>query len=158
MILFFLCLISSMIKTNNLKKNNVKILTTRIFSKVLYKTNFSNKKGNQQLLGIDLLKTEIQKDLLSITVRRVEEVYMKLLEKENSKEIMQKKGRVLFIQCIRRSCEDFLTKEYGCKIKLNSETLKKSLYTKNLLKDIELLFQIPFYILIDQKDLILELK
>ena len=146
-----------MIKTNNLKKNNVKILTTRIFSKVLYKTNFSNKKGNQQLLGIDLLKTEIQKDLLSITVRRVEEVYMKLLEKENSKEIMQKKGRVLFIQCIRRSCEDFLTKEYGCKIKINPEVLRKSLYTKNLLKDIELLFQIPFYILIDQKSTIFRL-
>ena len=146
-----------MVKNNNFKRNNVKILAAQIFSKVLYKTNFSNKKGNQQLLGIDLLKTEIQKDLLSITVRRVEEVYMKLLEKENSKEIMRKKGRILFLQCIRRSCEDFLTKEYGSKIKLNSEVLRKSLYTKNLLKDIELLFQIPFYTLIDQKSTIFRL-
>ena len=146
-----------MVKNNNFKRNNVKILAAQIFSKVLYKTNFSNKKGNQQLLGIDLLKTEIQKDLLSITVRRVEEVYMKLLEKENSKEIMRKKGRILFLQCIRRSCEDFLTKEYGSKIRLNSEVLRKSLYTKNLLKDIELLFQIPFYTLIDQKSTIFRL-
>ena len=52
-----------MSESQTLKKNNVKILTARIFSKILYKTNFSNKKGNQQLLGIDLLKLETKTDL-----------------------------------------------------------------------------------------------
>jgi hypothetical protein len=80
-----------MVTVQNLKNNNARSLTARIFSKILYKTNFSNKKANQQLLGIDLLKAQVQKDLLVITILRVEEIFSKLLEKENSREIMQKK-------------------------------------------------------------------
>ena len=48
------------IKKTKIKIDNAKFLTARIFSKILYKTNFTNKKGNQQLLGIDLF-LEIQK-------------------------------------------------------------------------------------------------
>ena len=63
-----------------IKNDDVKNLTSRIFAKILYKTNFSNKKGNKQLLGIDLLKTEIQKDLLATTTLSVEKIYIELLE------------------------------------------------------------------------------
>jgi len=52
-------------QTKTFQNENVKV--SRIFSKLLYKANFSNKKGNLQLLGIDLLKTEVQKDLVSTT-------------------------------------------------------------------------------------------
>ena len=138
-----------MAKAKNLKKNNVKAITARIFSKILYKTNFSNKKGNQKLLGIDLLKTEIQKDLLCISALRVEEAYTKLFETKDPKDVMQKRGKTIFLQCIKKSCEDFLTKNYGYKVKINFGALRKSLYTKNLLNDIEVLFQVPFYVLID---------
>ena len=61
-------------QTKTFQNENVKVLTARIFSKLLYKANFSNKKGNLQLLGIDLLKTEVQKDLVSTTALRVEEI------------------------------------------------------------------------------------
>jgi hypothetical protein len=44
------------IKNKNYTNRKVKSLTVRIFSKILYKINFDKKKGNQQLLGIDLLK------------------------------------------------------------------------------------------------------
>lgn len=137
-----------MVNTNKQNKN-VKTLVTRIFSKILYKLNFSYQKGNQKLLGIDLLKTEMQKDLLSITIFKIEEAYIRLLETENPKRVMQKKGKLIFLKCIKKSCEEFLTKQYGYKVSVNLELLKKSLYTKNLLKDIELIFQIPFYILVD---------
>ena len=146
-----------MVKIQNLEKNNVKKSTARIFSKVLYKIKFSNKKGNQQLLGIDLLKPEVQKDLLSITVLRVEETFLKLLEKVDSEKIMQRKGKMLFLHCIKKSCEDFLTKQYGCKVKINIGIFKKSLYTKNLLKDVELLFQVPFYTLLDSNSTVFRL-
>ena len=146
-----------MVKTKIFKRNNVKTLTARIFSKILYKINFSNKKGNQQLLGIDLLKTEVQKELLCITTLKVEETYIKLLQTGEAKEIMQKKGRFLFLQCIKKSCEDFLTKQYGYKVNIDLEVLKNSLYTKNLLKDIELIFQVPFYVLIDPQSPIFRL-
>ena len=138
-------------------KRDVKYLTARIFSNILYKTNFINKKGNQKLLGIDLLKEKTQKDLFSISVRRVEEVYTKLLEKNEPKDFMGKKGKKIFLLCVKKICEEFLTKQYGYKVKINLETFQKSLYTKMLLQDVELLFQIPFYILIDPQSPIFRL-
>ena len=95
-------------------------------------------------MGIDLLKAEIKKELLSITVLRVEEIFIKLLEKSEAKEIMQKKGSLIFLQCIKKSCEDFLTKQYGYKVRVDLGDLTRALYTKNLIKDIELIFQVPF--------------
>jgi hypothetical protein len=141
----------NVVQTQKLKKNKEQILAARIFAKILYKTNFSNKKGNQQLLGIDLLKNEIQKDLLSISILRVEETYTKLLGQSNSEVFMKKKGKLLLLHCIKKSCEDFLVKQYGYKVKIDLNLLKNSLYTKFLLKDIELIFQVPFYVLKDPK-------
>ena len=146
-----------MTRSKKFQRDNVKTLTARIFSKILYKANFSNKKGNLQLLGIDLLKTEVQKELISITALRIEEVYIKLLEKGDPKEFMKKRGETLFLRCIKNSCEDFLTKKYGYKVKVNFEVLKKSLYTKTLLQDMELIFQVPFYVLIDPQSPIFRL-
>ena len=104
-----------MTRSKKFQRDNVKTLTARIFSKILYKANFSNKKGNLQLLGIDLLKTEVQKELISITALRIEEVYIKLLEKGDPKEFMKKRGETLFLRCIKNSCEDFLTKNMAIK-------------------------------------------
>lgn len=140
-----------MTQAKTFKRTNEQLLTSRIFAKILYKINFSDKKGNQQLLGIDLLKTEVQKELLSTSLRKVEEVYNKLLEQKDPKAFMQKKGRVLFLQCIKKSAEDFLTKQYGYRVKINLYTLKKLLYTKSLLKDAKLIYQLPFYVLLDPK-------
>ena len=146
-----------MIKTKNIKRKAVKSLIKRVFSKILYKINFSNKKGNQKLLGIDLLKVEMKKDLLFTTILRIEEIYLKLLEREDPNFIMDKKGEIIFLQCTKRCCEDFLTKQYGYKVTVELDTLKKALYTKTLLKDIELVFQIPFYVLVDPKSPIFRL-
>ena len=146
-----------MIKTNNIKRKASKSLMKRVFSKILYKINFSNKKGNQKLLGIDLLKAEMQKDLLFTTILRIEEIYLKLLEREDPNFIMYKKGEIIFLQCTKRCCEDFLTKQYGYKVTVELDNLKKALYTKTLLKDIELVFQIPFYVLVDPKSPIFRL-
>jgi hypothetical protein len=87
----------------------------------------------------------------------MEEMYTKLIGKSDAELIMQKKGNLLFIKCIKKSCEDFLTRQYGYKVRINSEVLKNSLYTKNLLKDIELIFQTPFFILVDPKSPIFRL-
>ena len=73
--------------SKNLEKNNVRTLTAQTFSKILYKTNFSRKKANQLLLGIDVLKAEIQRDLLAVSVLKVEEIYLAILEKEDPEKI-----------------------------------------------------------------------
>ena len=119
----------------------------KIFSKILYKTNFSDKKGNQFLFGTDILKDDVKKELLLITVLRLEEVYTKLCTQPNYYVFLQKRGKALFLNCVKNICEDFLTKKYGYKITVNVASLRNSLYTKNLLKDTEILFKVPFYVL-----------
>jgi hypothetical protein len=135
---------SDITNSENFKKVDVKVLTSRIFSKILYKTNFSNKKGNQKLLSIDLLKAEVQKDLLSISALRIEELFTKLLEKKDPNDLMQKKGKILFLQCLKKSCEDFLTKQYGYKVKIKIEALKTSLYTKKSFRRFRINISDPF--------------
>ena len=78
------------------KKSVNKILASSIFSRILYKINFSDKKANQSVLGIDILKADIQKDLLSITALRIEESYLKLLRENDPYEAMRKTGSTLF--------------------------------------------------------------
>jgi hypothetical protein len=141
----------SVVQTKEFKKSNERQLAAQIFAKILYKANFSSKKGNQKLLVIDLLKNEVKKDLLSISTLRIEEIYTKLLEQPNPESFMKRKGELLFLQCVKKSCEDFLTKQYGYKVKITLDSLKKSLYTKTLLKDIELIFEVPFYLLKDSE-------
>lgn len=143
--------------SEDLKKNNVKNLTARIFARILYKMKFCNNKSNKNLLGIDILKTGIQKNLFAISILRVEETYTKLIENPASEEIMQKKGKIIFLQCLKKVCEDFLTNQYGYKVRVDLDILKKSLYTKNLLKDLDLIFKVPFFILLDPESSVFRL-
>ena len=137
-----------MLSIENSNKDNInkaRIATAYIFPKILYKARFCNNKSNQNLLSIDILKIETQKNLFATSVIRVEETYIKLLEKSDPQNFMQKKGKIIFLQCLKKVCEDFLATQYGYKVKIDSESFKKSLYTKNILKDLELIFQVPFY-------------
>jgi len=133
------------------KESIFKNVVPNIFSKILYKTNFSDKKVNQVLLGTDLLKSPVKKDLLSISLFQVEKVYSELLEdsRSNAFSIMQTKGNLILLLLIKNVCEEFLTKQYGYKVNLNLKEIKHSLYTKNLLRDTEILFQVPYYALAD---------
>ena len=62
---------------------------------------------------------------MSIIVLKVEETYLKLLQEKDPKAVMKKRGRILFLQCIKKSCEEFLTKQYGYKVRLNLESLSQ---------------------------------
>lgn len=128
-------------------------LVADIFSKILYKINFSNKKGNNSLLSIDLLKEKIRKELLSITASKLERLYITLLNQKPSASftLIQKKGNIILLLLLKDICEEFLNKQYGYHSNISFIELKKSIYTENLLQDIEILFNVPFYVLSDQK-------
>jgi hypothetical protein len=133
-----------------LKRNvNVQIFKSNIFSRILYKTNFSNKNSNRLLLGIDILKEDKKKDLVLIASQKVEQMYTDLLTQQNLSPVLAKKGKILFFKCIKSTCEDFLTKQYGYKVKINLSKLKNTLYTKHLLRDTTILFKVPLYSILD---------
>lgn len=121
----------------------------KIFSKILYKINFSNKKGNSFLLAVDILKEDVKKELLILTATKLEKIYLEIADNPNSERFLQYRGNALFLECIKQVSEDFLTKKYGSQIKINVESLKNSLFTKNSLKDTEILFNVPLISLIN---------
>jgi hypothetical protein len=131
------------------RERDTKALLADIFSRVLYKTNFSNKKSNQILLSIDLLKDNKKKHLLSIATRRLEKTYRVLLEKTKPEVTLKNSGKSLLIYNLTKICEEFLTLEYGYKIAIDDQQIKNSLYTKRLVRDIEILFRVPFYSIIN---------
>jgi len=135
-------------------QNNIinKSVAVNIFSRVLYKTTFANKKGGQFILSIDLLKAEIKKDLLCLTSTKLESFFQSFLKKGQRNSSFKYYRKQLFLKILYEICEEFLNKQYGCKLKVNFKTLKNELYTVHLLKDLEILFQVPFYGLIDPKD------
>jgi len=57
---------------------------------------------------------------------------------------MKKRGKVLLIQCIKSSSEDFLTKQYGYKVKIDLDVYKES-FKRNRVT----FFQVTFYVLLD---------
>lgn len=129
----------------------IQTFMANMFARILYKTNFGHKKGNQSLLCIDLLKKEVKKELLEITIFNLEQTYRGVLEKKAPYQYMKTHGEVLLLNLIKRTCEDFLVKQYGSKINVNVNNLQTALYTKNILRDCEILFQVPFYSLLDPR-------
>ena len=102
------------IKDRNVMKTRIVNLFTRVF----YKLNFSNKKNNQLLLSLDLLKDKTKTDLLFIVTKNIEKTYTYLFQQSNSVTLMESNGEAIFIRLLEKTCEEFLMKQYGCKIKL----------------------------------------
>lgn len=157
---FFLCpkkIIMGTIAENNFNRKDiqkrqqllVQKLTANIFSRISYKITFSNKKANQSILAIDLLKDGVKKDLLSITSQNVENFYSKLLTQPSPDLVMKNNGVIFFQKLVKKTCDEFLLKQYGCNIYFDLGELVDSLYFKTMVKDLEILFQVPFYGLLD---------
>ena len=127
----------------------LKVLNANIFTRILYKTNFSNKKNNQFLLSVDLLKREAKKDLFYICSKNVENVFNRLFKKRDPIFYIRNNGDKIFLYLLKNICEEFLTKQYGYRIKVDQVKLKQSLYTKNLLNDLAIFFQVPFIALVN---------
>ena len=123
-----------MVKVRNLRTPKLQLLTANLFTRISYKINFSSigigKKGEQSLLAIDILKKEVQKDLLHITSQNLEKTYRELLGHTSPQLNMQLNGEAIFIQLLKETCDSFLIKQYGCDVRLKLDEFTKSFYVK----------------------------
>lgn len=138
-------------KSKKRQTSHLQTLLANIFTRISYKISFSNKKANQSLLAIDILKDEVQKDLLHLVNHNLEKTYRELISHKLPYPEMQNNGEVIFSKLVQETCDDFLVKHYGCEVRLNSSTFKNSLYVKELMQDVEILFQVPFYAFLNPK-------
>jgi hypothetical protein len=133
------------------EKDIVKTQIANLFTRVSYKLNFANKKNNQLLLSLDLLKDQTKIDLLFIVTKNVEKTYVTLFQQRNPITLMEKSGQAIFFNLLEETCEEFLMKQYGCKIQVSSKALQNSIYTENIIQDLDIIFKLPFYALLNSK-------
>jgi len=131
--------------------DRIKKRIIRIFTRVSYKLTFSKKKNNQLLLCLDVLKDSAKINLLFILNKNIEKTYIDLYQQPDSYLLIEKRSEEIFFNLLKETCEEFLMQQYGCKIQINSKDLLMASYTKNLLRDIHILFQLPFYAILNNR-------
>ena len=97
------------------------------------------------LLATDLLRDNSKRRLFKIVATNVENTFLKLLNENSALDSMQSKA--LFSSLIKQTTRDFLTSHYGYKVKVHSNVVQESFYTKLLLSDEKILFSVPLQIL-----------
>lgn len=132
-----------------MSKNDQTILkTTEIFNRLTNKLNFSLKNRSDSILGLDILRDSIKRDLLLLTSLFLEKKIISLVQSDSTFFDVQKL-RQTFLTLVCQISETFLAKNYGRTIKIRSKILNKCLYNKITKEDIRILFQIPICSLVD---------
>jgi len=112
-----------------------------VFARLQYKVNQDLKNNTQTILALDLLQTDVKKELFLITTNSLEDAFLSLLRCPDP--LTAKQSKVEFLALIKKIAEKFLTNHYGYEIVLSSRFLTRSNYVKSLLADHELLFTTP---------------
>jgi|TARA_B110000967_G_scaffold206045_1_gene251861 hypothetical protein len=121
-----------------------------VFARLHYKVTQDVKNNTQSTLALDLLQTDVKKDLLAITTTTLEETFLNLLT--SSEPFSDKKSKSGLLALIKKITEKFLTNHYGCEIDLPPNFLTRSSYVNFLLADHELLFITPLSTLAGSKN------
>ena len=85
-----------MVTLESKNTNQIKKRIIRIFTRVSYKLTFSNKKNNQLLLCLDLLKDNAKINLLFIINKNIEKTFIDLYQQPNSCILMERKREEIY--------------------------------------------------------------
>jgi hypothetical protein len=122
--------------------------TGQIFARLLYKINFSLKNKSEFLLGLDLLRDSVKRDLLFTTCLALEKEIITLVNSD-LRFYKKKDFKELFLNLVSQISEKFLVKYYGRSIKISSKMLNRCLYNTVIIEDIQILLQTPLQSLVD---------
>jgi len=122
-----------------------------VFSKIHYKINQNIENNSQKLLAIDLLKTSVKRDLLTIVAAKLETQMLDTLDTNESKQNTFNVTSNVFRNIINNSAEDFLFNHYGVKVTIPQKCVKESLCVQAALSDFDILYKAPYETLKDAK-------
>jgi hypothetical protein len=116
--------------------------TSELFINLYQKISSSLTNNSKFLIGTDLLREEIRRDLLRTVTITVEKKFLKILEGETSS-IKNKSSEAILFDIIKSSTETFLTKYYGSRFRIDSEILKNYIYVQTICEDSKILLALP---------------
>jgi hypothetical protein len=135
--------------SNDLQKSSVDQIS-KLFVNLYYKINSSLTNNSKFLLGTDLLREEIKRDLLRTVALTLEKKFLKIIKSKSlSKRTLDSK--IVLFDIIKLSTETFLSKYYGFHFRLEPKTIKNSLYIKTVCNDSNILLMLPLISLINKK-------
>jgi hypothetical protein len=119
-----------------------------IFTRLLYKSNFKLTNKSSSILGLDILRDCVKRDLFIIVCNGLEKKILSLFDSKSN--LYQPKiFKSSFLTLVSQTSEIFLKKYYGRPIRVNQQTITKCLCNRIATEDIQILFQIPVYSLVE---------
>ena len=110
-----------------------------LFARLHYKINFNLRNNSKTILSTDLLRDNIKQDLFRIVTLRVENKFLKLIDKE----ITQSDTKAILLSLIKETTEDFLIKNYGYYVSISDKKISNALHIQTLVNDAKFLIELP---------------
>lgn len=128
-------------KKNDLQKPLID-RSSDLFINIYHKINSPLTNNSKFLLGTDLLREEIKRDLLRTIALTIEKKIIETVEKE-SFSLKNFSSKLILFDIIKLSTETFLTKYYGYRFQLEPKTIKNFLYVQTICEDSNILLALP---------------
>ena len=140
------------LKISNFNNQDAILRIGQLFITLYYKYKrdacFVNR--SKVLLGLDLLRDGIKRELLQTVTVTIEEEFLVALKKTQLNKLSNIKQEIL-LRILQTSTKRFLTQYYGYSIDINSKVFTNSLYVRSLFEDVDLLVKVPLFSLIENK-------
>jgi hypothetical protein len=128
-----------------MKKTEINSIVGDLFVRLHYKINFNLRNSSNSILGTDLLRDNIRRNLFRIVTLRVENKFLTLIDQGFTKV----DTRSILLTLIKESTEDFLTENYGYCLRISKNKVYSILHIQTLLNDARFLVDVPLYSMIN---------
>jgi hypothetical protein len=122
-----------------------------LFFKMYSKLNSSLLNNSNSLLGTDLLRDNIRRDLVQTVVQVVEEKFLEIGRKYESSSTYKINSKQTFLDLVKVSTENFILKYYGVQLNLNPSIFDKIYYIQTISEDSDILVSVTFLSLFNKQ-------
>lgn len=116
--------------------------TGELFTNLYQKISSSLTNNSKFLLGTDLLREEIRRDLLRTVTLTIEKKFLEIIKNDGTL-VKDLNSEVILFDIIKLSTETFLTKYYGLRFRLEPKTIRNYIYVQTLCEDSNILLALP---------------
>ena len=125
--------------------------TGDIISKIQYKIRLDVENSSQRLLGIDLLKSNVKKDLLIVVAGTLENKLVQIINSRFQKNKITEpvNSKKEFLELVKYSAKGFLLNHYGVHLNITEKSIENSLCIQSIAEDFDILYKIPLQAILE---------
>jgi len=116
-----------------------------LFIRMQYKLRSSLKNKGRFLLGIDILRDSVKRDLLKFIMLNIETTLLNLIKND----FTGFDEKAVLLRLVKISSEDFLRAQYGSRLTIDSGIIARSSYFQLLSENSNIVLRLPFLTLLN---------